>query len=50
MDYVERPDWVWYLVVDEEGNIDEGFNSFVGAKLWTDEHGGTIIKVKEVKT
>ena len=40
-------DWRWYLVVDEQGNIQEGFNSLVGATIYWEEHGGIIVKVKQ---
>ena len=44
-----RDDWRWFIVVDDEGNCDEVFNSKMGAEVWAVEHGGTVIKVKEVK-
>lgn len=39
----------WYLVVDSKGNVEEAFNSKIGADQWADDHGGTVIKVKEDK-
>lgn len=46
---MERKDWCWYLVVDEEGNIEEGFNSKIAAEDWAEEYGGEVLKVKEVE-
>lgn len=42
------PNWCWFLVVDERGNVDESFNSIAGAEGWKEDHGGIIVKVKEV--
>lgn len=43
-------DWRWYLVIDEQGNVDEAFNSLDGAEDWKVRNGGNIIKVKEDKS
>lgn len=44
---IQREDWIWYIVVDERGNILEGFNSEFGAEHWRELNGGIIIPVKE---
>lgn len=43
-------DWVWYLVVDTQGDVLEAFNSREGAEHWCRQYnpGRKIIKVKEV--
>ena len=44
-------DWCWYLVIDEDGNVEEAFNSEFGAEYCLEELGsGFIVKVKEDKT
>ena len=43
----KREDWIWYLVVDENGNVDEAFNSPEGAEEYQEVWGGIIIPVKE---
>ena len=45
---ITRDKWRWYLVVDDEGNVEEAFNSFAGAADYAENYGGTIIPVKEV--
>ena len=40
-------DYRWYLVVDSKGNVEEAFNSKIGAEDWVKDHGGIIVKVKE---
>lgn len=47
---IPKDEWCWYLVVDSKGNVDEAFNSKIGAEVWVEDHGGIIIKVKEVTT
>ena len=44
---LKQSKWCWYLVIDDAGNVDEAFNSEIGANLWSVENGGTVIKVKE---
>jgi len=41
--------WVWHLVVDETGDVKEAFNSLYGAERWAEDHGGYVVKVKEVQ-
>jgi len=40
--------WCWFLVIDKRGDVSEAFNSLPGAEGWQEDHGGIIIKVKEV--
>jgi len=43
-----RLNWVWYLVVNDHGNIMESFNSVFGADDYQERYGGIVIRVKEV--
>ena len=40
--------WCWFLVIDERGDVSEAFNSKFGADGWAEDHGGIVIKVKQV--
>ena len=42
-------DCVWYIVLDDDRGGSEVFNSKPGAEGWAEEHGGTVVRVKEVK-
>ena len=48
---MNRDEWRWWLVVDENGNIIDGFNSHDGAEGYLEEHGAdsdwTWVKVRE---
>lgn len=52
---MNREDWRWYIVVDDNGNCDEIFNSQAGAEHWLKVHrtefnlAGAVIPVKEVE-
>ena len=51
---VDRKNWRWYLVIDDKGNIRDGFNSRQGAEEWAErdakkcpEHHIEVIEVRE---
>jgi len=49
---IGREDWIWFIIVDRNGDFEHGFNSQAGAESWLEtleeEDGYTIIPVKEV--
>lgn len=42
----KRKDWKWYLVVNENGNVLDSFNSADGAEGYVEAWGGDVIPVR----